>query len=47
MEQPLTKLLYKTLNFTSHGSINYRFGYYQHNISHQQYTKTEGLLTGN
>jgi hypothetical protein len=34
MEQPLTKLLYKSLNFTSHGNINYRFGYYQHSNSH-------------
>lgn len=45
MEQPLTKYLYKLLNNTSHGSINYRLDYYQYSDSHQQYTEKKGLLT--
>lgn len=35
MEQPLTKQFYKLLNNKSHGSINYRLGYYQRCNSHQ------------
>lgn len=45
MEQPLTKHSYTLLNNNSHGSINYRFGYYKYHNSHQQHTKKESLLT--